>query len=83
MLDFLTILTRSSKRGPVEIYPGFTIMKSEDLMIRVGDFYAVWVKERGLWSTDEDYLIQLVDRALAEFAKVYVLNHPSVEVRVL
>ena len=83
MLDFLTILTRSSKRGPVEIYPGFTIMKSEDLMIRGGDFYAVWVEERGLWSTDEDDLIQLVDRELAEFAKDYVINHPSVDVRVL
>ena len=83
MLDFLTILTRSSKRGPVEIYPGFTIKKSEDLMIRGGDFYAVWVEERGLWSTDEDDLIQLVDRELAEFAKDYVINHPSVDVRVL
>ena len=53
MLDFLVIATRSGKRGIIEIYPKFIIKKSSDLMIRGGDFYAIWVEERGLWSTDE------------------------------
>ena len=53
MLDFLMISTRSPKRGIVEIYPKFIIKKSKDLMIRGGDFYAVWVEDRGLWSTNE------------------------------
>lgn len=64
MLDFLMISTRSKKRGVVEIYPKFIIKKSEDLMIRGGDFYAVWMEERGLWSTDEQDALQLIDREL-------------------
>lgn len=47
------ISTRSGKRGIIEIYPKFIIKKSSDLMIRGGDFYAIWIDERGMWSTDE------------------------------
>lgn len=67
MLDFLTIATRFTKNGNVEIYPNFRVMKSQDLMIRGGDFYAVWVEDRGLWSVEEDDLIQLIDRELIKF----------------
>ena len=67
MLDFLTIATRVKKPGLVEAYPEFEIKKSKDLMIRGGDFYAIWVEERGLWSTDEDDVVQLVDRELSKY----------------
>lgn len=71
MLDFLMISTRITKRGlgPTEIYPKFIIKKSDDLMIRGGDFYAVWMEERGLWSTDEQDALQLIDRELDAYAK--------------
>lgn len=67
MLDFLTIATRVKKPGVIEVYPEFEIKKSKDLMIRGGDFYAIWVEDRGLWSTDEDDVVQLVDRELAAY----------------
>ena len=69
MLDFLMISTRSTKRGVIEIYPKFIIKKSSDLMIRGGDFYAVWVEERGLWSTDEQDALQLIDAELDGYAE--------------
>lgn len=70
MLDFIKISTRTKKNGIVEIYPKFIISKkSEDLMIRGGDFYAVWIEERGLWSTDEDDVIQLIDKELDKYAE--------------
>ena len=69
MLDFLKISTRVGKRGTIEIYPTFIIKKSSDLMIRGRDFYAIWVEERGLWSTDEGDVIQLVDNELKKFAE--------------
>lgn len=69
MLDFLTISTRSRKSGVIEIYPKFIIKKSADLMIRGGDFYAIWVEERGLWSTDEQDALQLIDNELTQYAK--------------
>ena len=77
MLDFLMISTRSRKQGAVEIYPKFVVKKSTDLMIRGGDFYAIWVEERGLWSTDEDDVIQLVDQELARFQKEYEQKHET------
>ena len=69
MLDFFSIATRSTKRGTIEIYPKFIIKKSADLMIRGGDFYAIWIEERGLWSTDEQDALQLIDRELAKYAE--------------
>lgn len=69
MLDFLMISTRSGKRGIIEIYPKFIIKKSSDLMIRGGDFYAIWIEERGLWSTDEQDAVDLIDRELDRYAE--------------
>ncbi len=68
MIDFLMISTRSTKRGVIEIYPKFIIKKSSDLMIRGGDFYAIWIEERGLWSTDEQDALQLIDYELDRYA---------------
>ena len=68
MLDFLSIAARDTKRG-WEIYPKFKMIRSEDLMIRGGDFYAIWVEDRGLWSTDEQDALQLIDRELSQYAK--------------
>ena len=69
MIDFMVITTRSTKRGVIEIYPKFIIKKSTDLMIRGGDFYAIWIEERGLWSTDEQDALQLIDRELDRYAE--------------
>lgn len=69
MIDFLMVSTRSRKRGVIEIYPKFIIKKSSDLMIRGGDFYAIWLEDLGLWSTDEQDALQLIDRELDRYAK--------------
>lgn len=69
MIDFLMISTRSTKRGVIEIYPKFIIKKSSDLMIRGGDFYAIWLEKRGLWSTDEQDALQLIDYELDKYAQ--------------
>ena len=67
MLDFLKITTRIPKQGIIEIYPKFVVGKSEDLMIRGGDFYAIWVEDCGLWSTDEQDALRLIDRELDRY----------------
>lgn len=66
MIDFLKIATRYPKRDVVEIYPKFIVKNSSDLMIR-GDFYAIWLEDRGLWSTDEQDVVNLIDRELDIF----------------
>ena len=81
MIDFLKIATRNVRSG-IEIYPKFVIKKSSDLMIRGRDFYAIWVEERGLWSTDEQDALQLIDQELTKFASEYNEKH-GVTARVL
>lgn len=68
MLDFMMVSTRTNKRGITEIYPKFLIKKSSDLMIRGGDFYAIWDEERGLWSTEEPDAVRLIDQELKKYA---------------
>ena len=77
MIDFLMISTRSTKRGVIEIYPKFIIKKSSDLMIRGGDFYAIWLEDRGLWSTDEQDALQLIDRELDRYTEENRKNFDS------
>lgn len=69
MLDFLLVSARTVKGGGIEVFPKFVIKKSDDLMIRGGDFYAIWDEERGFWSTEEQDAVRLVDRELDIFAK--------------
>ncbi len=64
MVDFLLISTTLQKNG-VEVKPKFVVRRCKDLMIRGQDFYAIWNEEKGLWSTDESDVIEIVDKALA------------------
>jgi len=40
-------------------------------MIRGGDFYAIWDEERGIWSTDEQDAIDLIDNELDLYSQKY------------
>ena len=66
MLDFLEIVKEvDQKKGIVNIYPEFLVKsRTNDLMIRGRDFYAVWDESTRLWSTDEQVVIDQVDAEL-------------------
>lgn len=70
MPDFLTVLTKEKpgRKGGTEVYPAFLIRKSRDLMIRGQDFYAVWLESEKRWSTDEQDVIDMIDRTVEEWA---------------
>ena len=57
------------KKGCDFISPDFLIMKSKDLMIRGQDFYAVYNKITGFWSTDIYDVATLVDDEMNEYAR--------------
>lgn len=80
MVDFLIISTRQTKNG-VEIFPKFRLYpKSQDLMIRGGDFYAIWREDLGLWSTNEDDALAIIDSELSKAADEYEQKHPDARV---
>ena len=69
MLDFLYITTKSVKKDVITVYPKFIIKKSSDLMIRGGDFYAVWDERNNLWSTDEQVALELIDIEVEKYVE--------------
>lgn len=70
MVDFLTIsYDRDLKKGIVDVYPSFRIDKRNDLMTRGSDFYAVWDEAQGLWSTDENDVVHMIDIELDKFVE--------------
>lgn len=80
MVDFLIISTKQTKNG-VEIFPKFRLYpKSQDLMIRGGDFYAIWREDIGLWSTNEDDALAIIDSELSKAADEYEQKHPDARV---
>ena len=83
MVDFLIISTRSLKNGNIEIFPKFRLYpKSQDLMIRGGDFYAVWMEELGLWSTNEDDALAIIDSELTKFSENLISKNPELRSKV-
>ena len=48
-------------------------------MIRGGDFYAIWIEEQGLWSTDENDALQLIDKELDEYVEKNKKNLTSIQ----
>ena len=66
MLDFVMIGKKEYPKKPViDIYPKFIVKNnSGDLMIRGGDFYAVYDEKSGRWTTSEQFVIDYVDSEL-------------------
>ena len=81
MLDFLKISYKNNKDGSIEVYPKFVIKKSSDLMVRGGDFYAIWIEDKQLWSVDEQDAIRLIDRELEAYAEEK-RKHMDITVRI-
>ena len=71
-MDFFMVSTRAGKNGVVEVYPRFIVKKkkkSTDLMIRGGDFYAVWLQKKGFWSTEEGDALDAIDQELDAYVE--------------
>lgn len=68
-MDFYEISETRKSNGVTEIYPEFFVGTYSDLMIKGGDFYAVWIEEKKLWSTNENDLIKIIDRDIRQYIK--------------
>ena len=62
-MDFYEIETvpMRGQAGMMEVRPNFINLKSRDIMLRDGDFVAVWDSRTGLWSKHEDDVIDIID----------------------
>ena len=80
-LDFVKPVVVTKRNGMPEIQPQYRVGPSKDLMIRGGDFYAIWNEETNLWSTDESVAITLIDKMLYDFyeSNKDVIGHADVQ----
>ena len=87
MLDFVIVSKNEMikyRKEIVEVSPTFLVKNnSKDLMIRGGDFYAVWDEEAGLWSLDEGDAIQMIDRAVQTESEKVQKEYAGKDVQVL
>lgn len=78
MLDFFSVeVVRNERKGSIEIFPSFSVGRSRSLMIRGGEFYAVYDETTGLWSKDPNTVISIVDDALYSVYSDIQKNSPS------
>ena len=64
MYDFFEVKVKSEK-GRNVIYPIFlSLTRSKDLMIRGNDFYAIWLEDEEIWSTDIQKAGEVIDKAI-------------------
>ena len=83
MADFLIVSDRTLKNNIIEITPKFRVYpKSTELMIRGGDFYAVWLEDKKIWSTNEDDALSIIDNELYKKAEQVKAERPEASVSV-
>lgn len=68
-MDFFKVGMKSGKGGRLEVYPEFRTVRTKDLMVQGGKFYAIWDEEKGLWSKDSYRVNELADAELYAKAK--------------
>ncbi len=70
-MDFYEIETipMRGQSGMMEVRPNFINLKSRDIMLRDGDFVAVWDPKTGLWSKHENDVIDIIDNDVFDYIK--------------
>lgn len=68
-MDFYTIeaMPMRGQSGLMEVAPRFVNLDSRDIMLRDGDFVAVWNPKTGLWSKNEFDVIDIVDGDVSDY----------------
>lgn len=81
MLDFMhPVVMPSEKHRPPRVRATFSVCRSEDLMIRGGDFYAVWDEANEIWTKSKFRLIDIIDKELDDYAAEKAEEFPDIEV---
>lgn len=68
-MDFYEIeaIPMRGQSGLMEVAPRFVNLNSRDIMLRDGDFVAIWNPKTGLWSRNEFDVIDIVDGDVSDY----------------
>ena len=68
-MDFFEPIVTEMQGRKIRIEANYLICRYTDIMIKGGDFYAIWDESRGLWSTDINDAVDIIDNVLFDYAK--------------
>jgi hypothetical protein len=61
-MDFIRVAHKENKDGTREFYPSLQAIESSDLVIRGGQFVAIWDEDTGLYSRRQSHVPDIIDR---------------------
>ncbi len=62
-MDFIRVAYKDVKGGTREFYPALLALESQDLVIRGGQFRAIWDEQRGLYDSKLSHVADIIDRS--------------------
>ena len=65
-MDFIRVGSKENRDGTREFFPSLQVLKSEDLVIRGGQFVALWNEELGLFTRHIYDAADIIDTAFAK-----------------
>lgn len=65
-MDFIRVAYKENKEGTREFYPSLQALESQDLVIRGGQFVAIWDEDKGLYNTRLSHMPDVIDRSFAK-----------------
>lgn len=65
-MDFVRVGMKENKDGTREFYPALLALESQDLVIRGGQFAAIWDEDTKLYSRNLAHVPDIMDRAFAK-----------------
>lgn len=75
-MDFFRIIETSLSNRKIRVEVDYCNKGFKDIMIKGGDFYAIWDPRRNLWSTDISDAIELIDDELIKYTNK-IKNDPK------
>lgn len=65
-MDFVKVGQKDNKDGTREFFPSLQVLESQDLVIRGGQFVAIWDEQAGLYTRQPYNAADIIDRAFAQ-----------------
>lgn len=75
-MDFFEPIVTEMQGRKIRVEANYLINRFTDIMIKGGDFYAIYDESRGLWSTDINDAVKIIDDILFDYAKK-IRNDPK------
>lgn len=64
-MDFIRVAYKEKQDGTREFYPSLQALESRDLVVRGGQFVAIWDEQTGLYSRKQSHVPEIIDRTFA------------------